>query len=177
MHRRDLLRHLVWMGATVAFLPSCVYQQDQVSIQLKKIQINPEGEKFLKALAGAIIPEGDTSGAAAVGAHLFALKMVDDCFSQKDQQQFTAGMKSMQAFTRDHLSGNLETAAPQELVSLLEAAGKDDEDRQAFLRSYRQLVIQGYMQSEYVMTNLVPYKLIPGKYQGCVPLTPQPVKS
>lgn len=156
---------MIWMGAGIAFLPSCVYKQDQVSIQLKKIQINPKQEKFLTALAAAIIPVTDSPGATELGAHLFALKMVDDCMNKEEQDVFMAGLKALQG----------ETADP---ATLMEAAEKaDNKEQVGFLRNYRRLVVQGYTQSQYVMTNLLPYELVPGKYYGCVPVKAVPEKS
>ncbi|MBC6492579.1 gluconate 2-dehydrogenase subunit 3 family protein [Flavihumibacter stibioxidans] len=165
MNRREVISHMIWMGAGIAFLPSCVYKQDQVSIQLKKIQINPKQEKFLTALAAAIIPATDTPGATELGAHLFALKMVDDCMTKESQDAFMAGLKSLQA----------EEPDPAKLMTAAEAA--DNKEQLAFLKDYRRLVVQGYTMSEYVMTNLLPYQLVPGKYYGCVPVKSLPAKS
>lgn len=165
MNRRKVIGHLIWMGAGIAFLPSCVYKQDQVSIQLKKIQINPKQEKFLTALAAAIIPATDSPGATELGAHLFALKMVDDCMTKESQDAFLAGLQSMQG----------DVAEPAKLMEAAEKSG--NKDQLGFLKEYRRLVIQGYTQSQYVMTNLLPYELVPGKYYGCVPVKSVPAKS
>jgi len=158
MDRRQVIRHFLVVGAGLAFMPSCVYKEGKVSIQLKSIQINPDQESFLKHLADAIIPPTDTPGAAELGSHLFALKMVDDCFEKQEQSRFIAGLKKLQGKEPD--PADLMSAAEQE----------KDEDALAFLKAYRRLVIQGYTQSEYVLTNLLPYQLVPGKYYGCVPV-------
>lgn len=158
MDRRQVIRHFLVIGAGLAFMPSCVYKDGKVSIQLQNIQINPDQESFLKQLADAIIPPTDTPGAAELGSHLFALKMVDDCFEKQEQSTFIAGLKKLQGKEPDPAA--LMSAAEQE----------KDEDELAFMKAYRRLVIQGYTQSEYVMTNLLPYQLVPGKYYGCVPI-------
>lgn len=165
MDRRQVIRHFLVVGTGLAFLPSCVYKEGKVSIQLKSIQINPDQESFLKQLADAIIPPTDTPGAAELGSHLFALKMVDDCFEKQEQDKFMAGLKKLQGKEPD----------PAALMSAAEQ-GKD-EDALAFMKAFRRLVIQGYTQSEYVMTNLLPYQLVPGKYYGCVPVDSTTSKS
>lgn len=159
MDRRQVIRHFLVVGVGLTFMPSCVYQQDKVSIQLAAIQITPDQEQFLKALADAIIPPTDTPGAAELGAHLFALKMVDDCFVKTDQETFVAGLKAVYK----------EKADPVLLLSDAEKNQRNDE--LAFLQRFRQLVIQGYTQSQYVMTNLLPYQLVPGKFYGCTPVS------
>ena len=88
MDRRQVIRNFLVVGAGLAFMPSCVYKDGKVSIQLQSIQINPDQESFLKQLADAIIPPTDTPGAAELGSHLFALKMVDDCFEKQEQDKF-----------------------------------------------------------------------------------------
>lgn len=165
MDRRQVIRHFLVVGAGLAFMPSCVYKEGKVSIQLQSIQINPDQESFLKQLADAIIPPTDTPGAAELGSHLFALKMVDDCFEKQEQDKFMAGLKKLQGKEPDPAA--LMSAAEQE----------KDEEAIAFMKAYRRLVIQGYTQSEYVMTNLLPYQLVPGKFYGCVPVDNTTTKS
>jgi hypothetical protein len=37
-----------------------------------------------------------------------------------------------------------------------------------FLSSTKRFTIQGYMVSEYIQTEIIPYSLIPGEYNGAV---------
>ncbi|GAO45529.1 hypothetical protein FPE01S_06_00200 [Flavihumibacter petaseus NBRC 106054] len=146
------------MGATVAFLPSCVYRQDQVHMQLKHLQINPDQEKLLASLADEIIPATQTPGATDLGLHFFALKMVDDCYDSVGRDQFMSGFK---AFAENRSADNALT---------LEKAAADQK-MAGFVNGYRSLIVRGYKQSEYYMTKVVPYKLVPGGYKGCIPVT------
>jgi hypothetical protein len=161
MNRRTLVKHLVWMGAGVVLVPSCVYRQDKLSIRLNTIQINPEQEKLLSVLANLIIPPTDTPGAADLGAHLFALKMVDDCAMP------------------EQLPGGLAGVAAGEQKKFLDAAFASEKDAnlQLFLKEFRRLVTRGYRQSEYVMTKLLPYQLVPGPYKACIPFAERTQKS
>lgn len=159
------------MGAGVAFLPSCVYKQDKLSIQLNRIQIKPDQERFLFALANCIIPKTDTPGAADLGAHLFALKMVDDCFEQPLQQKFISGLTAFQKLAVKQLGKPFEEVTAPEQLKFLQATVKDAADPgiSSFLNDFKRLVTRGYTQSEYVMTKLLPYKLVPGKFKACIP--------
>ena len=157
MNRRQLLRHAIWMGAAVAFMPSCVYRQDKLSIQLKRLQLNPDQEKMLASLADEVIPKTDTPGGSDLGLHLFALKIADDCFHEENLQKFAGGLKAFTAAKAKNASLTLQQAAE-------DAALKD------FADAWKSLVVRGYTQSEYYMTKVVPYKLIPGGYKGCVPV-------
>jgi hypothetical protein len=157
MDRRRVLKQMIWMGAGIAFLPSCVYKQDQVSIQLKKIQISPKQEKFLASLANMIIPATNTPGAGDTGAHLYALKMIDDCYEQSGRQKMIDGMKKVQSSLEENENRTLENLAKE-----------NDPDISFFMNEYKSLVTKGYTTSEYFMTKLVPYKLVPGPYKACV---------
>ena len=145
------------MGAALAFMPSCVYKQDKLSIQLKRLQINPDQEKMLAALADEVIPKTGTPGGSDLGLHLFALKIADDCFNDANLQPFAGGLKAFTAAKAKNGALTLQQAAD-------DAALKD------FANAYKSLVVRGYTQSEYYMTKVVPYKLIPGGYKGCVPV-------
>lgn len=144
------------MGAAVAFLPSCVYKQDQVHIQLKNLQISPEQEKLLTALGDQVIPKTTSPGSSELGLQFFALKIADDCFDAETRKQFSAGLTAYQDALKKDGSLTLQKAA-------------EDEKLKGFVNGYKSLIIKGYMQSEYYMTKVVPYKLIPGPYRGCVP--------
>lgn len=157
MNRRTLLKQAIWMGAAVAFLPSCVYKQDQVSIRLKHLQIRPEDEKLLASLADEIIPATTTPGGKDLGLHLFALKMVDDCFPETDRNTFSEGLHAFAAAKAKNSATTLQQVA-------------DEEALKNFAGQYKSLVVHGYTQSEYFMTKVIPYKQIPGGYKGCVPV-------
>ncbi|HEX8356482.1 MAG TPA: gluconate 2-dehydrogenase subunit 3 family protein, partial [Segetibacter sp.] len=45
------------------------------------------------------------------------------------------------------------------------------EDLSAFFALMKKLTVQGYMTSKYYLTNVRVYKLVPGKYYGCIPVT------
>lgn len=179
MNRRTLVKQMIWMGAGIAFLPSCVYKQDKLSIQLRNFQINPDQEKLLFALANTIIPATDTPGAAELGAHLFALKMVDDCMEQPAREKFTEGLKAFQQQSATHLGKSFADADQKARSGFLEISIKKEPDSAmaSFLQEFKRLVTRGYTQSEYVMTKLLPYKLVPGKYKSCIPFSELTQKS
>ena len=87
-NRRVAIQQLVLIWAGVALLPSCLHNEQKVSIPLKQIQIDPDDETMLADLTETILPKTDTPGAKDLSAHLFALKMVDDCFTKQNQEKY-----------------------------------------------------------------------------------------
>src|SRR5450432_2891849 len=99
-NRRVAIQQLLLIWAGVAFLPSCLQHQQKVSIPLTLIHIDPEDENMLAELAETILPKTDTPGARDLSAHLFALKMVDDCFTKQNQEKYIRGMKDFETFVQ-----------------------------------------------------------------------------
>jgi len=87
-NRRIAIQQLLLIWAGVALLPSCLQNEQKVSIPLKMIRIDPDDESMLAELAETILPKTDTPGAKDLSAHLFALKMVDDCYSKVNQEKY-----------------------------------------------------------------------------------------
>jgi hypothetical protein len=47
---------------------------------------------------------------------------------------------------------------------------EEPDDVAAFVKSTKRLALQGYMTSQYYLTKVQPYKLVPGKFEGCIPV-------
>jgi hypothetical protein len=128
---------------------------------------------MLAELAETIIPKTDTPGAKDLSAHLFVLKMVDDCFPKEKQEKFVLGMKEFETFA-EKKSGNPFAAGnaeqKQALVAGLDGHKSREDNLSFFYQTVKQLTVQAYSSSQFYLTNIRHYKMIPGKYQGCVPL-------
>ncbi len=83
------------ISAGVVFIPSCSQEKGKASIVLKNLDIDSDDEKLLAEVCETFIPRTDTSGAKDFSAHLFALKMLDDCTPKKDQQKILKGLNGL----------------------------------------------------------------------------------
>jgi hypothetical protein len=172
-NRRVAIQQLIIIWAGVAFLPSCLHNEQKVSIPLKDIQITPEDEQMLAELAETILPKTDTPGAKELAAHLFALKMVDDCYSKTNQEKYIQGMKDFESFVmkktgKSFIENNI--SGRQTIVAELDKQRPATDGMSFFYQSTKKLTVQAYTTCEYFMTRIRGYKMIPGKFQGCVPL-------
>lgn len=172
IHRRSLLKQFVFMGAGMAIIPSCLSDKSKSSILLSKIKISADEEQLLAELCESIIPKTTTPGAKDISAHLFVLKMVDDCTSKADQDTFISGLSAFNDFSKTTVGKSFadgNTADRRKVLSAL-IAGKDDASKlPAFFKTVKRYTIQAYTSSEYFLTRVQVYQLIPGKYHGCVP--------
>jgi hypothetical protein len=118
-----------------------------------------------------IIPKTDTPGAGDLGVNKFVELMVKDCFDDKAQKVFQSGLSELEHKSKQEYQLSFSAASDAQRKKLLEnfSAG-GNEAQKAFFNMVKNLTIQGYMSSEYVMTNLTHYELVPARYHGCVPI-------
>lgn len=180
MNRRSALKQAALITGGLAFMPSCSFDQERVSIALKKLKIKASHEKLLAEIAETIIPATDIPGAKDLNVHEFVLVMVDDCLDKADQDIFVKGLDKFEEFTGQHYGKSFSKgtqAEREEILRRIEEQGESNEttvinlqEIKTFLDRTRQFTIQGYMSSQYVMTEVVPYQLVPGHFKGCVPV-------
>lgn len=177
MKRRIALKQLGFITAGAMLLPSCVKHVREASVQLKNIVVNGDQEALLAEIAETIIPATDIPGAKALNAHQFILKMVDDCQDKESQQQFVAGLSQVDAAMKQKFNKSFDECSTNErkefLMELEEKNKKTEEndkkeDLPAFYSLTKRYSVQAFLGSKYVMTNVLVYNMIPGKFQGCV---------
>lgn len=168
-NRRDTIRQLFLLSIGTALIPSCMQDRAKSSILLRNLNITAGQESLLADLSETILPKTDTPGAKDISAHLFALKMIDDCRSPEEQAAF---MQGMAAFEAGIGSGFARKSAAERLQVLEQLEQKDKESADpelTFYRTMKRLTIQAYTSSEYYLTKVQVYELVPSRYKGCVP--------
>jgi hypothetical protein len=179
-NRREALKHILIFAGGVLLLPSCLKEEGKEFISLKNINIDGNEEALLTELASTLIPVTDTPGAKEVGAHLFALKIIDDCYEIKEQQKFTKGIQQCDKhFIKRYGNTFVESSSSQkeEFLTLLEKQNNFSEEINFFYSTYKKLCIRGYLNSKYYMTKVNPYQLVPVHFYGCVPVKKKDKKS
>lgn len=177
MNRRIAIKQLGFITAGAMLLPSCVKPARPVSVALKHLSITGEQEGMLAEIAETIIPATDIPGAKQMNLQAFVLRMVDDCQTPEAQKQFETGLTSFEDEVKKKYSKSFEECTPEERKSfLLEVEKQAKEDREArkenplttFYSMTKRYTMQGFTSSEYVMTKVLVYNMVPGKFLGCV---------
>ena len=135
---------------------------------------------YLDEIADTILPETKTPGAKAAAVGSFMVLMVNDCYSESEQQIFREGMEKINEESKTSFGKEfLEITAQQRhelLVRIDEQqkkytkSRKDDEPVHYF-RMIKELTLMGYFSSKPGVTQAKRYMPVPGKYIGCVPYT------
>ena len=179
MNRRIALQQLGFISVSALLLPSCVTQERKVSIALKNITITGDQEVLLSEIAEAIIPATDAPGAKEMNLQSFVLRMVDDCQDSETQKEFERGLGEFEKAVDKKYSRSFAECTPSERKAFLleteelakQARKNDTKTPLTTLYSLtKRYTVQGFVSSEYIMTNKLVYNMTPGKFVGCVPI-------
>ena len=165
MERRLLLKNLALGVATAFVLPDWANawhpQSSIFESGLTKIEL-----ETLANLVEAILPSTDTKGAREIGVHKFVVLMVKDCYEPKAFVLLKNGLKTIDEHSKTLTGKSISEAdakANLQTINSFKALGISQIE---FINLIKQNTITGYLNSEYVMTNLRVYQMVPGKYVG-----------
>ena len=154
----------------LVLVPSCDFSKEDILSAYQNLQITPSLKQLLADIANTIIPPGDIKGAADIEVQDFILVMVNDCVDENGQQSFMNGLQGFEDFSKK-TEGKAFSALSQEekenlILMGLYTENETETDIKAFLGTTKRFTTQGFMLSEYIQTEVKPYSLIPGDYQG-----------
>jgi hypothetical protein len=178
MQRRTAVKQLIVMTTGALLIPSCVREAKRVSIALDHLKLNADHESLVASITETLLPTSDTPGAKELKLHEFVLRMVDDCYSPEEQKEFQDGLLLFDNYT-EKAAGDTFSEMDSEgrlkfLQELEKKRGNDEglkEEEKSVVHFYsrtKNLAVRAYMNSEPVMTKLLYYKMIPGRFDGCV---------
>lgn len=177
MDRRKALRRIGLLSGGLILFPGCDLTQENVTRVMNKFEVTDKQETLLKELVATLIPETDIPGAAGLNVQDFVWVMTDDCLEEDVQESYLRGLQNFTGSFRKTAGQDFDESKQAERVAGLNAlmeAGNDGEveDVQNFIEITKAFSILGYTQSEYFMTEVMPYTLIPGKNPECRTVQP-----
>ena len=177
MERREAVQYISLLlgGAVIgapAFLSGCK-TKDKASNTFTDKDI-----AWLNEVADTILPATKTPGAKAADVGRFMTVMVNDCYTESDQQAFHKGMDTLEE-EADKAYGSgfteLQPAQRHELLVRLDKEQKEfmqnkkKEEPAHYFRMMKELTLLGYFTSEIGCTQARRYVERPGRYDGCIP--------
>ncbi|SFD47168.1 Gluconate 2-dehydrogenase subunit 3 [Chitinophaga sp. CF118] len=170
--RRTAIKQVLLVSAGIALLPSCL-QKTPASVKLKNIDVDGDDEKMLAELTATIIPTTTTPGAKEVSAHLFTITMIDDCFDKERQQKWLGGMRAFEELckkTNGHSFVKSTSTEKEVFLKILEREDPAKVPAAHFYQVTKRLTIQAYTSSEYYLTKVEEYELVPARFHGSIPV-------
>lgn len=172
MNRRIALKNALLVVGGSVFVPASLRGARDPSIRLNHLKIDRENEVLLGEIVDTLIPATDTPGAKELNVHLFVLMMVDECHGPEEQRAFVTGLKTFDGYSKQRLGRAFADCDGEQRVNLVEGL-KQRNSVSSSLWTFNQLMrrraIQGYRESQYVMTHVIPHRMIPEKYDGYYP--------
>lgn len=136
-------------------------------------------------LAEAIIPATDTPGARETGVADYIVVMIRDATDRISMNKFIDGLKTLDRYCRSHYDHPFGQCSPSQQSAVLShfetqsrpistLAGKIENAYlgMPFFTTLKKLTVQGYCTSEGGATKGLSYLFIPGRYEGCMAMTP-----
>jgi hypothetical protein len=192
MDRRTVIKNLALVIGGAVLLPSCLHKDGTSYVKLKHININAGQQNLIGDICETIIPKTNTPGAKDLNLPAFVLKMLDDCYGKKDQQAFLAGLVKFNDMVKTKynssfgdlgakdreavLTGIENSAKPKSLTTKAPARRLrpqkhlEADPLMAFYWGVKQQTIFAYTTSQYFMTKLVFYDMVPGRYNVHYPV-------
>jgi hypothetical protein len=162
MKRRIALKNVALVIAGAWILPACDFGKDETE----------ETDQLLLSAVDTIIPATDTPGAKDLKVHDFVKTMVADCYSPQDREIFVKGLAALKKLSEETNGKAFYESTPIQRAEVLKKMeNSKDGGQKKFYETLKGLTIMGYMNSEYVMTNITKFKMIPGPYKACIPVS------
>ena len=171
MDRRLALKQLaLFTGGLMAF-PSCDFSRENILAAYENLQITESHRKLLAKVVGTVLPGVEMVGAKELGLQDFVLVMANDCLNEDNQSRFVTGLKNFDQYVQKKFGGSFgemdQETAEKTLVEIQQNEESDESDElKYFFNTTKGFTLHGYLTSEYFMTEIMPYKMIPGGFQG-----------
>ncbi|WP_316834662.1 gluconate 2-dehydrogenase subunit 3 family protein [Pedobacter nutrimenti] len=193
MERRELLKMIALLTGGVmiggnALLVGCSPGKKKAK---NAIDFTPEEVDFLNEVSETILPATKSPGAKAAKVGTFMTVMVNDCYEDKDQKAFYAGISQLDAACKKMHGSVFLKVTPAQRLSLLVNLDKEAKEYQSkkggleeierkknkdfaglpnhYFTMMKQLTMLGYFTSEPGCTQALRYIAVPGRFDGSVP--------
>lgn len=162
------------MPALASVLSSCSSGPDWTPVALSAKQ-----REIVTVLAELILPETDTPGATAAGVPRFIDTMVGEALLDDDRVRFLDGVDAFDTRCVDTYGTPFLESTPGEQVALLGEIDEEtfgpgaepiDPETPPFYVILKQMTLVGYYTSEIGATQELQLNLVPGRYDGNVPV-------
>ena len=170
--RRTMLKLGLLTSAGMGLLPACL-QESRPAASWVHLDISRRQQEVLTELAEELLPHTVAPGAKDLSLVRFVLRMIDDCATPQEQAAFTDGLSAFERETEKRTGStflSLSREARQGWLTTLEQVSDNGKGYATFYQTFKDLLIKGYTTSEYYLTRVQVYELMPARYHGCVPL-------
>lgn len=168
MNRREVIQAILAASAGSVLFTGCAKANVVDLIQDGKLILNQRHTDYLAAISESILPIQAVSDKIETPAD-FILRMLNDCRSLEDVQNFALGFDQYKALVTQAKS-NISDEEPSTAVERIKAqitSETPQDELLYFLHEVKSLSIQNLKTSSFYLTQKTDYQLIPQAYQAC----------
>lgn len=139
---------------------------------------------LITEIAETIIPATNTPGAKAANVTPFIIAMIESCTPQKQQIRFLEGLQDINHYAQKKFNRHFLDCTTDEKKKVVDHFEKRDRPfkgtagkvskrlfGESFFTTMKAYTVYGYCNSMLGVTQGMAYDHVPGKYEGCMPLT------
>ena len=130
--------------------------------------LDADQQSLAEEIADTLLPTTASSpGAKAAGVGSAMNLIVSDCYKPTDRQQVLSGLETFRTTCRSKRGKDFVDLTRTDRESFVQTVANEK-----WFGPVRELALGAYFSSEMGMTKALRYVMVPGKWVGCVPLTP-----
>lgn len=176
--RREAIRRATVIAGGVALVGSgalvaCTSERREPTRRVSAL--DPDDRALAEAVADTILPDTAASPSArAAGAGPAMDLLLTDCYDEDAQRRVQRGLDELRSRCRSQCGAGFASLAQPERERLLREI--DAEAQRAgpthWFHLVHELSMRAYFTSEVGVTKALRWTLVPGRWEGCVPLRP-----
>lgn len=176
MNRREAMKATTALLGGVlitsnGFLIACARDSTEASGRVLTVS----DQSLIEEIADTLLPTTPSSpGAKAAGAGAAINLLLTDCYEPDAQERVVNGLNDFRETCRRRFGDDFASLPQSEREQALREADAEAqrEGPTHYFELVRELALRAYFSSEIGMTKALRYVLVPGRWEGCVPLAP-----
>ncbi len=182
LNRRDAVQRIALLLGGMISAPAIAGIRGEKTYHGESILANEDQIVLIREIADVIIPATQTGGAKDAKVEDFIIRVVRDCYQREDQEHFYAGLTKLNTDCKSQYGKDfVEASLTQRKEALTKCMLEADQERKAnrgkkapnpFFFMIKELTTTGYFTSKIGATEALEYLPIPGKFDGCMPISP-----
>jgi len=173
MDRRSAMKQLAILTGGAVMMPACDFSEESILQAYQNLNITQSDKVLLTKVTNTIFPGTTLKKAEELMIQDFVLVMSNDCLGAAQQAAFVNGLKNWDNFSKENFgtvfSKMDQKEAEDAFVKTMAMEGTNESptgQARQFLGTTKRFALQGYLNSEYFMTEIKPYELVPARFYG-----------
>lgn len=172
MDRRTVLRQLGYGSAGILLWPGCRPNPASV-VEYPRLQLTSDQQQWIEKYAQVLLPVKNLELGTAESAGALTLTMLNEIHAPEDIVKFKTGLLEIKQQTQAQYGedfSNLSQEQQLKLIHYLDQREEVESPASFFHYTVKNYTLQHFTSSKYYLSGHLGYTMIPGKYQGCVPV-------